>query len=375
MYKIPLAKPYYCTEDVEAVKKVFESGWVAQGPTTERFEVEVSKFCGAKHGVALNSCTSALHLALLAHGLGKRDKVLVPDFTFPATGNAVLYTGAKPVIVDIDLNTFCVDPRHIEEKIDERVKAIVPVHAFGHPADIDELSRLARKYDLCVIEDAACALGSEFGGVRIGSFGYTTCFSFHARKLISTGEGGMVVVDDEKVAEDVRALRSHGMSLEAHRRDQISIVLPTFKILGYNYRMSDISAAIGLAQLKKIEGFIEKRISLARYYDDAVEDAKLDLRTPEIYGNVRHVYQSYVILLGREGIRDKVIRRLRTKGIGCTIGTYSLSLLPLFRKYKGNCPCGNYAFENTIALPMFQELKEEEIAFVVKTLKGILRAL
>lgn len=366
--KIPLAKPYYSAKDVDAVRKVIESRWVAQGPTVEEFEDKFANYLGIKHAIAVNSCTSALHLSLLAFGIGTGDEVILPDFTFPATGNAVLFTGAKPVLVDINLNTMNIDPELIEDKITDNTKAIMPVDLFGNPSDMDPILKITKDNDLKIIEDAACAIGAEYKNEKVGSLCDTASFSFHARKIISTGEGGMITTNDEKLAEKLKALRSHGMFLSAWDREQGGFQLPSFDIIGYNNRISDITAAIGITQLEKIDEFIKKRKKLAKCYNELFENSKVDIIIPCETDNTKHIYQSYIIILNRDGIRNKMIPKLQEKGIGCTIGTYSLSNLPLF---GGDCATGTKAFNNSIALPMFFELTENEVEYVVKTFCSI----
>lgn len=359
-------------DEVKAVEKTLQSGWVAQGPRVKNFEEKIANYCGSKTGIAVNSCTSGLHLALLAHGISEGDKIIVPDYTFTATGNVVLHVGAKPEIVDIEIDTFCIDVEKVEERIDEAVKAIVPVHTFGYPADIKKLNRLSREHDLCIIEDAASGLGSEIEGRKIGSFGNVSCFSLHARKVITTGEGGMIVLNDDVLTETLQALRSQGSFSPRKSVQQMGIGLPLFRILGFSYRMSDIQASIGLVQLGKIEEFIERRIYLANYYRDLINDAKLDVKIPEPPNNIRHTYQAYVILVGGNN-RDKIIIKLRERGIESTIGTYSLSSLPLFKSKENNCPNGEYAFKHSLALPMYHELTEDNIEYIIQNLKEILK--
>jgi len=364
--RIPLAKPFFSEKEVEAVRRTLQSGWVAQGPQVKELEERISSYCGAKYGIAVNSCTSGLHLALLAHGISEGDKVIVPDFTFTATGNVVLHVGAIPELVDIELDTFCINTEKIIDKIDESVKAIIPVHAFGHPANIKEINKIAKDHNIAVIEDAALALGSELDGKKIGSYGNITCFSLQGRKVITTGEGGIVLVDDEELSEYMRALRSQGAFLEKNSKK-----IPIFRKVGFSYRLSDIQASIGLIQMDRIEEFIKRRIYLANYYNDLIEDTKLDVQFVRIGKNIRNNYQTYVILL-KPNLRDKVILKLKEKGIETTIGTYSLSAQPLFRKVKREFPNSRYAFEHTLALPMYHELTENDIEYIINNLKSLL---
>jgi len=336
------------------------------------FEKKIAEYSGAKHGVAVNSCTSGLHLALLAHGISEGDKVIVPDYTFTATGNVILHVGAEPVLTDIELDTFCIDVEEVEEKIDETVKAIMPVHTFGHPADMQKLNRIARKHGLNVIEDAASGLGSEIDGKKIGSFKNISCFSLQARKIITTGEGGIIVINDDVLAENLRALRSQGSFFEKTTNYKQGVRLSVFRLLGFSYRLSDIQASIGLVQLSRIEEYIKQRVYLAGLYRDLIEDAKLDIITPEPSEKFRHTYQAYVVLV-REKKRDKIIVKLKERGIESNIGTYSLSSMPLFKSEANTCPKSEYAFKNSLALPMFHELTEDHIIYIIDNLKEVLK--
>lgn len=287
----------------------------------------------------------------------------MPDFTFLATGNVILHMGAEPKLMDISLDSLCLDVDQIDDSIDEHVKAILPVHAFGHPLDIEEITLKAKKTGITVVEDAALAIGSMINGRKIGSFGNIACFSLQGRKIITTGEGGMIVLDDDEVATDLQALRSQGMYKNVKRGE---MGLPVFKKLGFSYRMSDIQACIGLEQIKRIEIFIERRNYLVKYYKDSIEDKGLEVVVINPPFNIRHNYQSFIILVKKN--RDKTIANLKNNGIESTIGTYSLGSQPLFRKYKKECPNSWYAFNHSMALPIYHELKESDIEYIVKCL-------
>jgi dTDP-4-amino-4,6-dideoxygalactose transaminase len=362
MKKIPLAKPYFTEEEVNEVRSTLESGWVAQGPRVKKFEETIAQYTHTPHCVAVNSCTSALHLSLLAHGISEGDKVLIPDFTYVATGNVVLHVGATPVIVDIDPTTLCIDVDDLLTKIDDGVKAIIPVHAFGYPAKIQEINKIAKKHDIVVIEDAALALGSESNGQQIGSFGNTACFSLQGRKVVTTGEGGLVVTTDDNIAGKIAALRSQGITPNIEGKTS-----NLFQMVGLSYRLSDIQAGIGIIQMKKIEEFLKKRITLAKHYNDLFEDTHLNLQTPPISPEIKQNFQTYVIILN-EGNRNEIIPQLKKKGIESTIGTYSLSSQPLF-KQKKEFPNSTYAFEHSLALPLYHELTEDDVSYIVKCIK------
>jgi len=369
MRRIPLAKPYFTEEEVDEVRRTLNSGWVAQGPRVKELEERIAEYTGVTHCVAVNSCTSALHLSLLAHGISEGDKVIIPDFTFIATGNVVLHVGAEPVIVDIDPTTLCIDVDCVKEKIDDGVKAIMPVHAFGYPASIQDINRIAEEYGLVVIEDAALALGSELEGRKIGSYGNTACFSLQGRKVITTGEGGLVVTSNDDIAEMIKALRSQGFFSQAGAQGGVNSTI--FKMVGLSYRLSDIQAGIGLIQMRRIDDFIKRRMYLAEYYNDLLEDSGLNIKPPIVQKNMRHNYQSYVVLL-EESNRNDVILRLREKGVESTIGTYSLSAQPLFHREEEFLN-SRHAFEHSLALPMYHELTEDDINYVIINLKEILK--
>ena len=369
-YEIPLVRPYFDSEELEEIKKVLDSGWVTQGPKVKEFEDKITDYLGVKHAIAVTNCTSALHLALISIGVKRGDEVLVADFTFPATGHAVLYCGAKPVFIDVDPKTYNIDPNLIEEKITEKTKAIIPVHTFGQPADMDPIMEIASDYGLRVIEDAACAHGAKYKGNFAGTIGDTGCFSFHARKGMTTGEGGMVVTDNKELAEEIRSLSVYGTVSAWDREKSDKFIIPEFVKLGYNYKMSDISAAVGIVQLRKLEKMIERRRELARYWDENLQNLEL-IEPPYCSEDVRHVYQSYVALVDKRINRNKLIERLRKEGIQTQIGTYACHVQPVY-KSEQKCPNSLDIFNRSLALPIYYKLKEEDIDIVVAHLKAAL---
>jgi dTDP-4-amino-4,6-dideoxygalactose transaminase len=317
---IPLAKPYFGAEELELIKEVLDSGWVTQGPKVKTFESMAAEYLGINHTVAVCNCTAALHLSLLALGISKGDEVIVADFTFPATGHSVMFCGAKPVFIDINPRTYNIDPILIEEKITPRTKAIIPVHTFGQPADMDNIMKIAWKHDLKVIEDAACAFGAKYKNRYAGTIGDIGCFSFHARKGITTGEGGMVVTCNKEYADKIRMLSMFGMESAWDRK--VEVVIPKFSYLGYNYKMSDITAAIGIIQLKKISEMIERRRYLAEYWDKALSQVKL-IDVPYRDNNCFHIFQSYVAIMDKNINRNQVMKKLLDNRIQTQIGTYA----------------------------------------------------
>jgi dTDP-4-amino-4,6-dideoxygalactose transaminase len=376
--QIPLAKPWIGEEEIEAVAEVLRSGWIIQGPKVKEFEDQFARYQQTKYAVACNSCTAALHISLAAIGIKPGDEVIVPAFSFIASANVVLYQGAKPVFVDVNPSTYNIDPEKIEEKVTKKTRAIIPVHLFGQPADMEPILEIAEPHDLYVIEDAACAHGAEYHKKRVGGLGDAGCFSFHPRKPITTGEGGMITTNDEEIARKARAIRSHGMGLETWERTKdMKLNLPSFSILGYNYRMTDISAAIGLIQMKRIDDAIERRIKVAKRFNEAI--TKIDgIKPPKVIEGVRHVYQSYVCKVDlNKHSRDDIILGLSKRGIAAQIGTQAMHLEPLYRQYgykKGDFPGCEDAFFTTLSLPIFAEITDEQIDQVIDVILDIINA-
>lgn len=299
---IPIARPQIGEEEKLAVLEVLESGMLAQGPRVRAFEEAFAEYCGVKYAIATSSGTTALHVALLAHGIGPGDEVITTPFTFIASANAILYAGARPVFVDIDPATFNIAPDQIEAAITKRTKAMMPVHLFGLPADMGPIMEIAERYGLIVIEDACQAHGAEYLGKRVGSFG-TGCFSFYPTKNITTGEGGMITTNDEQVAEKCRIIRQHGARRRYYHDE-----------LGFNFRMTDIHAAIGLSQLQKLERFNEARIANARYLSARLQGGQ----PPVVPEGRRHVFHQYTIR-SSDGQRDSLIEGLKKRGIGVEV--------------------------------------------------------
>lgn len=362
----------------EELKKVVESGWLTRGPLTEKFEEIVAGYVGTKYAIAVSSGTAALHLALLALGIGTGDEVIVPDFTFPATANTVELCGAKAVLVDIDLNSFNINIDDLKRKITSRTKAVMPVHQFGTPANMQVILEIAGKKKLKVIEDAACALGAEYKNKMCGSLSDAACFSFHPRKIITTAEGGMITTDNSKIADFCRRMRNHGMKsinpVRNSRRKQS--ILPEGKIVsngvnkkvlfydaGYNYRLSEIAAVMGISQMEKINKIIESRFKLALEFNKAFGNNAF-FATPAVFKDMKQIFQSYVILLKKSVNRDKFTTLLREEGIETTIGNHALHMQPYFRRkygYKPNaCPNSYEAYARSVTLPLYPGMTTKE---------------
>lgn len=360
--KIPLIKPVVGKEEMKKIEKVLNSGFLTQWKMTKEFEKEFAKFVGAKYAIATTSCTASLHLSMIEF-IKRNDEVILPSFTFPACANVVLMAGGIPVFCDIDLETFTINVNQIEEKISNKTKAIMPVHLAGHSADLNPIMKIAKKYNLKIIEDAACGIGVRYRHKHVGTFGVVGCFSFHPRKLLTTGEGGMIVTNQKNVYENLCSLKNHGRSIRSPMK---------FDKIGLNYRMSDILAAIGMVQLKKIRKIIKKRVELAKYYTELLENIE-EIRVPIIKFYSNHTFQSYIILLKKKGLRDKLMFALRKKGIETQIGTFAIHLQPAYRKYvKGKLPNSEYAFKNTLILPLYHTMSYKEVEYVVNNIRKLL---
>lgn len=371
--KIPLLMPYFDSEELEEIRKVLDSGWVSQGPKVKEFEERIAEYLGIRYAVAVTNCTSALHLSLLSLDIKQGDEVLVADYTFPATGHSVLYCGARPVFVDVDFNTYNINPEIIENKISDRTRAIIPVHTFGQSAEMDDIMKIAEEYNLRVIEDAACAFGATHKNRYAGTIGDIGCLSFHARKGITTGEGGMVVTNDKNLADKIRNLSVFGMTSAWDREKSDKFVIPEFTDVGYNYKMSDITAAVGVAQLRKLERVIKRKRTLAEYWNEKLQEIQY-IEPPQVSRNVKHVYQSYVTLVDKRINRNKLIKLLTKKGIQTQIGTYASHVQPVY-KSKDRCPTSLEIFNRALALPMYYRLEEEDIDTTVLNLEKALEKL
>ncbi len=296
---IPIAKPLVGEEEIEAVVNVMRSGMIAEGPRVKEFEDEFKAYIGTEHAVAVNSGTAALHVALLAKGIGPGDEVITTPFTFIASSNSILFTGAKPVFADIEPETFNIDPEDIKNKLTPRTKAIIPVDLYGHPAEMKAIMDIAADRGLAVIEDACQAHGAIYHGKKVGSFD-TGCFSFYPTKNMTTGEGGIITCNDAKLAEKARMIKSHGSKVRYHH-----------EMLGYNLRMTDMGAAIGLVQLKKVDGYNEKRNRNAGLLSEKLKGIK-GLVTPSVKDGCKHVFHQYTIRITEDfGMsREQVIEKL-----------------------------------------------------------------
>jgi dTDP-4-amino-4,6-dideoxygalactose transaminase len=372
---IPVARPCFGPEEEAAAAEVLRSGWVAQGPTCEAFEAEIAAAVGVPHAVAVSSCTTGLHLAMIACGVGPGDEVILPSYTFPATANAVLYERARPVLVDIEPDTLNVDPAAVEEAIGPRTKAVVGVHLFGFPCDIARLEEICRRRGVRLVEDAACAIGTTIDGRAAGSFGDLACFSLHARKVITCGEGGVLTTRSAGTAELLASLRTHGADRDAGKRhaEGAAPSLAAYVRLGYNYRLSDIQAAVARVQLGRLAGFVAERQALAARYDAAFSDLE-GLRLPPRRPGTGHSYQSYVVVLepGSPVEPAGFMADLARRGISTRVGTYAVHEQPYFRELGtwGSLPHASEAARRSVALPIFNGMAEADQELVIEAVRA-----
>jgi perosamine synthetase len=366
MYKVSLASAELDEEDIQAVVQVLRSGRLALGPKIQEFEQMIADYVGVKYAIAVNSGTSALHLIVRSLGIGPGDEVLVPSFTFASSVNAIIYEGATPVFIDIEPETYNLDVCDLEKKITPRTKAIMAVDIFGHPSEWDEIIRISKEYQLRVIDDSCEALGAEYKGRKIGQFGDAAAFAFYPNKQITTGEGGIIVTNNEEIAELCRSMRNQG-------RGKMGVWLQHER-LGYNYRMDEMSAALGVSQLKKIEKFLLKREQVAKWYNERLSG--LDWVIPPIVKEyVRKSWFVYVITLAEGLKRDSVMKELEKQGVPCRVYFSPIHLQPYIKEYVGSDSCNSHlpvtesVAQRTIALPFHNNLKPEEVDFVVNSLK------
>ncbi len=358
---IPVSEPSITQKEIEYVTQAVKSGWISSiGEFIEKFEREFAKFIGTKYAVAVSNGTVALHLALVAAGIKPGDEVIVPDLTFIATANAVVYCGAKPIFVDVEEDTWCIDPYEVKKKITNKTKAIIPVHLYGHPANMDEIMKIAKEYNLIVIEDCAEAHGAEYKGKKVGSIGDFGTFSFYGNKIITTGEGGMLTTNDEKLYERAKFLKDHAMSKE--RRYYHPEV-------GYNYRMTNIQAALGLAQLERIEEILEKKIRIYNWYKEFLKDIKGISLNPEKEW-ARNVYWMVCLVLNSDFrvSRDELMLKLREKGIDTRPFFYPMSYMPMYGGKAIN-PVAEKLSKLGINLPSSANLKKEEVEWICREIK------
>ncbi|MDF2652978.1 MAG: hypothetical protein K0Q73_8783 [Paenibacillus sp.] len=403
MKKIPVMIPYFSQDEKDAVNEVLDSGWVAQGPKVAEFEKAVAAHEGVRHGIATTSCTTALHLALMVLGVQSDMDVIAPSFTFVATVNSIKMTGAEPVLIDIRKDTYNMDTEYLLKVIENKYAAkegalynletgnrlwgIVAVHQFGLCADMHRINEIAAKFNLQVLEDAACAVGAKIGDIHEGGFGNVSCLSFHPRKSITTGEGGMILTNDDALAEKMRTLRSHGASVSAEQRHSgKGFLLPEFNEVGYNYRMNDIQAAVGLAQTKKLDWLLDERNRRASRYTDLITSKLPFLIPPAVPESYYHSYQSYVCMLDPNKLgfdhieacgafRNELLEILEEDGVSTRQGTHAVHMLGYYRTHDGYAPenlPNAYACDRlSITLPLYVQMSDQDQEDVIAMIQSV----
>jgi perosamine synthetase len=358
--RIPIATPDISEDETKNVIEATRSGWISsQGPFVKEFESEFARYIGVKHGIATANGTVALHLALATLGIGVGDEVVVPTLTFIATANSVVYTGARPVFADSHPDYWCIDPKDVEHKITNNTKAVMLVHLYGHPCDMDSVMKLSRERGLTVIEDCAEAHGAEYKGKKVGSFGDVSCFSFYANKMITTGEGGMCLTNDDDLAEKMRILRDHGMD---PRRKY------WHEVVGFNYRMTNLQAAIGVAQMKKVNKLLERKRRIAHLYDRALLGTKDLVLTPSMPW-ARSSYWFYSVLVGNERIRERITGHLGKQGIETRPFFHPVHKLPpYYSATAGSLPISEQLSARGINLPGGPKITDQEVVDVASSL-------
>jgi dTDP-4-amino-4,6-dideoxygalactose transaminase len=372
---LPLSRPYINETEIAAVAEVLKSGYLTTGPKVSEFEEGIVKYLGgARYAVALNSCTAGLYLSLLACGVRAGDEVIIPTWTFAATGHVVLWLGAKPVLCDVQDSSLNIDPLKLEALITAKTKAIIPVHFAGYPCQLDEITEIARKYKIVVIEDAAHAMGTEYKGRKIGSFGEICVYSFYATKNLACGEGGMVVSGNQELIERARKLSYFGINKQAFSRyTEKGSWYYEIEELGYKYNMDSIHAAIGLAQLEKLTWMNERRRQIAGMYKKGLDKR---IRFGEDLPQNYHTYHLFPIRVDKGIIsRDELVNKLKERKIGTSVHFIPLHKHPYYRSLLGpqSFPVADRAYEEIVSIPMFAGMPDEDVAYVIDNINEILR--
>lgn len=375
---IPIAKPYLTAEDAQAAYDTIMTGWITQGPRVAEFEEKFAAYTGARFAVAVSNCTTGLHLAMIVSGIGEGDEVICPSMSYIATANSVKYVGALPVFAEIDPETYNLDIADVEKRITPRTRAILLVHQIGMPADIDAFRDLCNRRNLMLIEDAACAAGSSYKGGKIGSHSDLVCFSFHPRKVISTGDGGMITTNNEEFYNRMKLLRQHGMSISDRvRHGSTKLVFEDHLEVGYNYRMTDIQAAVGIRQLEKLDWIVEERRKIAAFYLRALSDIPW-IRLPQEREGYFTNWQSFSIYLREESpvSRNDVMQRMLDAGVASRRGVMTSHRETAYRNIDPNIhlPRTEDACDRSIIIPLYVPMTDEEIGKVVEVFRRSIEA-
>ena len=374
---IPISLPVTGEEEWQATREPLLNGWLTSGPKVREFEQLFAQRHQVKHALAVTSATTALHLALMALEVGPGDEVIVPAFTWVSTANVVLYCGANVVFADVDPITFNIIPEDLKKRITSKTKVIIPVHLFGLCANMDEIKTIAG--DIPIVEDGACAAGAAYKGIPAGALGTIGCFSFHPRKSVTTGEGGMITTNDDRLADIMSMMRNHGASISEEERHHGTrpYILPNFNMLGYNYRMTDIQGAVGVVQIKKLDQFIDERAKWAVFYIEQLAEIKW-LRTPQVSADYKHGWQSFVTFVDESKApfsRNEIMEKLQKHGISTRPGTHAVHMLTFYaEKYKikpSDYSGAQEANDYSMSIPLHNRMVAEDYDYVVKFLKSL----
>jgi len=377
---LPFNQPDIGQAEIDEVVNTLRSGWITTGPKTKEFERCFAEYIGARHAIAVNSCTGGLHVALAAAGVSPGGEVIMPTMTFCATANVVVHLGATPIIVDVEPDTLNIDTQRLEAAITPRTRAVIPVHLYGHPCDMDRISEIAKAHRLLVIEDAAHAVAAEWRGQRIGSFSPATAFSFYATKNLTTAEGGMITTEDDEYAGKMRILTLHGISRDAWKRYSAEgswyyeVTVPGFK-----YNLTDLQSALGLHQLARLEAMTQRRTELAARYRAGLCDLP-EIELPIVRSSIRHAWHLYVIRLRLERLginRAEFIERLKSEGIGTSVHFIPLHRQPYYRDRFGfqpaDFPVADAAYERLVSLPLYTLMTERDVDDVIEAVRRVVQ--
>jgi len=372
--KVPYFEPWINHKDKQMVSLALNNRWLTNGKYLKEFESKISKFVKTKYAIGVSNATQALHLSIRSLDIKPNDEIIVPTFTFVATANAVTYCNAKPVFVDVDSKTFNINPMEIKKNITKRTKAIIVVHYGGQSCDMNEIQKIANQHGLLIIEDCAHALGSTYHNKKCGSFGITGCYSFYPTKIITTAEGGMIVTNNRSITNKVRILRSQGMDLQANEREKKAKWKYDIVDLGYNYRMDEMRAALGVSQMKRINEINVLRIKIAKYYNSKIKMIE-GLTIPKTSNDRNHIFHLYTIKIEKAYhlSRDELFLKLHKKGIGTSVQYYPLHLMSYiknkFKIRKNDFPVSNTIKDQIMCLPIFPKMNQKQIDYVIKNLQ------
>lgn len=372
--KVPYFLPWITSKDKQAVMKALDQRWLTNGPTLKKFEERFQKFIGSKYASGVGSATQALHLVMKSIGIGSNDEVIVPTFTFAATANSVSFCGAKPVLVDVDSETFNISPKEIKKKISKKTKAVIVVHYGGQACDMDEINSIAKNHGIIVVEDCAHALGSTYKNKKCGNIGTSGCFSFYPTKVITTGEGGMVTTNNSKINNKVNQLKNQGMNILPTKREKLFQWKYDIEDLGYNYRLDEIRSSLGLSQIQRINEINKRRIKIAQKYDKLLSKIK-GISIPKTRSDRNHIYHLYSIKIQKDYHlnRNELFRQLGKNGIGASVQYYPLHLMSYntnnYKNKKNDFPNANVLKDKVLCLPIFPTMSSKQVDYVVSKLR------